>query len=117
VQNQIADHEIEAGIAKWRQLGVGDDALAARPEEGLDRWFGQDDPRCTRPLHKPAGKDAIPCAEIEHIGKFPVNEVKSVEQPLADFVVQEIDRARGRAITVGAPSAPIKQRGRGRIRG
>ena len=112
MQDQIADDEIEAPVAKRRQLGIGRDALALRQSEGPDRRFGHDDALRARPLRQPAGEDAVARAEIEHIGKFPVDQVEAVEQPLGDFVMQKIDRARRRAVAVGAPGAAIEQRGR-----
>ena len=70
---RLLTDEIEAGVAKRHQLGIGGDPRAACPGEERDRRFGQRRPAlCPAALPSGARERAVPRAEIERDGKFAV---------------------------------------------
>jgi len=55
-------------------------------------------------------KPAVAGAKIERHGKFPVDDIEPVDQPVGDFGMQEIDRSTARrTVAVSPPGVTVEE--------
>jgi hypothetical protein len=91
VESESADEKIEASLAEWDKIGIGDDphALALRQER--ERRVGGDNPFHVWSPTQRAGHGTVVDAEIECAPEWPADVVEALDEPVGDLGMKKVD--------------------------